>query len=622
MNVKYEAYRDGRIKVHTKKMRTLNGGFDLEEKCLEIFENCDYANSADMYIKNQVVEVEKEKQPFCQERYCKILETMYDFMSNSNINSMLYMGNAIPKAESKEMNLELLKQLGNLVCEDLGLEKKEFIVVLKSSNFDEEKEKLMERLENGEKLYIMSTYQTIGAGQNLQYGFKDKSKFVELVPYLDNGDKRHFKKDIDAIYLADITHVTVNFDAKKPISDSECMKSLIQTEELYQVGEINFKDKEKMHKKAIDARKGKANREKNKLNDARSVKMIKTQMVIQALGRLCRTHIKSPDIYIYADDTLISDLDSAELKRRILSPEMQSLLDLKGKESGTLSDEKQIIRNKAEKISTDGNVSIHRLLARGWAKESIQNWNFLRNVVLKYPTASEEDRMLNEFIKRLYICSDKDLAQYQYSQYNDFRNTVIDFDMNTVEFKDRAKKDPYTDEIIIQKVSEVDSKLPTILKYHGMREFFEENGYATSFVPEKYIMSPVLFHNIYKGALGEVSGKFILERERGIKLNEITEPEKFEFFDFEMARGVYVDFKNWKLTYQTGKNKKFDEISRKLDAVGGKRAYIINVAGSVDLKDSVSLDERIILIPALIDENGQIIKGALDKIRREDYELC
>lgn len=62
-----------------------------------------------------------------------------------------------------------------------------------------------------------------------------------------------------------------------------------------------------------------------------------------------------------------------------------------------------------------------------------------------------------------------------------------------------------------------------------MKAHFEEMGYALKFEMNEYLLSPVLFHNIYKGALGEVAGKFILSRELGIELLPITEPEYFEF---------------------------------------------------------------------------------------------
>lgn len=95
-------------------------------------------------------------------------------------------------------------------------------------------------------------------------------------------------------------------------------------------------------------------------------------------------------------------------------------------------------------------------------------------------------------------------------------------------------------------------------------------GYALKFEMNEYLLSPVLFHNIYKGALGEVAGKFILNRELGIELSPITEPEYFEFFDYKLSADVYVDFKNWKFTYVQDREEIRKDILRKLDAIGAK----------------------------------------------------
>ena len=169
-------------------------------------------------------------------------------------------------------------------------------------------------------------------------------------------------------------------------------------------------------------------------------------------------------------------------------------------------------------------------------------------------------------------------------------------------------------------MSEEESGLPAILKYKGMAEHFKEQEYASEFKENLYMMSPVLFHNIYKGALGEVAGKFILENERKIMLNPITEPDKFEFFDYEMKPSIYVDFKNWKFTYLKDKEEIHKEIIRKLDAIDGKRAYIINVIGSEEFDCHTSYDGRIVEISGLIDKNGNVIKRSLDYIKTEDYE--
>lgn len=243
-------------------------------------------------------------------------------------------------------------------------------------------------------------------------------------------------------------------------------------------------------------------------------------------------------------------------------------------------------------------------------------------MVLRYPTVSGDERNSNELIGRLYISGEKPLNRYLYSQYTDFSDVVIDFGMNRTRFLEsgRAKIQGESSNPIVLEVSDSDARLDVMMNYSGLREFFVSHGFATRFEENEYIMSPVLYHNIYKGALGEVAGKFILQNERGIRLSEITDPDKFEFFDFEMSSDVYVDFKNWKFTYAQDRQKTLEEISRKLDAIGAKRAYIINIIADDSYVPTSIVDSRIIEIPGLIDEKGMIIKETMNKIKREDYE--
>ncbi len=151
-----------------------------------------------------------------------------------------------------------------------------------------------------------------------------------------------------------------------------------------------------------------------------------------------------------------------------------------------------------------------------------------------------------------------------------------------------------------------------------MREHFVKNGYAVNFEKAKYIMSPVLFHNIYMGRLGEIVGSFILEKELGIKLNSIDDPERFEVFDYEGKDGIYVDFKNWDL-FRSDHQKQMDKILKKLERLNAERVYIVNVCSSEDFKTEETIDERIKLIPALINDDGQIIAENLGLIDREDF---
>ena len=146
--------------------------------------------------------------------------------------------------------------------------------------------------------------------------------------------------------------------------------------------------------------------------------------------------------------------------------------------------------------------------------------------------------------------------------------------------------------------------LKEIMQIPGVKALFEKHGYATSFVPNEFILTPPMFNNIYKGALGEVVGKFILEQYAGVTLQEMP-AEHFELFDYTPGNGVYVDFKN---------------VLEKLDKCGGKRAVIINIMLDHNMQITSSDNGRIIEIPYLYRlDRKEIGTEIIAKINREGY---
>ena len=147
-------------------------------------------------------------------------------------------------------------------------------------------------------------------------------------------------------------------------------------------------------------------------------------------------------------------------------------------------------------------------------------------------------------------------------------------------------------------VSQNDARLDDFLKIPCVRPLFgspvlidfeslptEEDlaaiPYAEQFAENTAIMCPTLYHNIYKGALGEVAGTAIL-RDWGIEVSEITDPDKFEKFDAVTPSGVYLDFKHW---FGSGGIDDMNFIKwafKKLKAVGGRKAIIVNILKPVE----------------------------------------
>ena len=610
---RWKAYTDGGINVHGEVINSDIQGFKAEDYC-KTFMNAEFAR----YSANIITNITDNEYQII--RYCNVLKAMCIFNKNEDIQSMLYLGMALPKKNNPGMDEGVLQQLFEYSQMETT-QSDSTVCFLKGDNFEQDKEELQQRLSSGEKIFVMSSYQTIGAGQNLQYKIPEGRKVVQLGEFTKS-DKRFLYKDFDALYLGNITNMTVNTYQDEKITSHDLLQMLFQIEELYENGEMNYSEKDQMLKLAFRSYTGSDQFTLNKLYKLKSVVVQASRMVLQAVGRMCRTFVKSPEIYLFVESELLEKLYVGELKKRILPPEMKAIVDMRESLGKDYLPEENFMLNKAEKISSVGLWTIRRMLAKDWTAESMQLWEQLRMLVLQYPTASTYDWQNNEYLQKLYITSGEKRNQYIYSQYSDFNDVTIDFGNDKVAFRNskRAKIKGNSDEVVIYEMSEIESGLPAILRYPGMKAHFEEMGYALKFEMNEYLLSPVLFHNIYKGALGEVAGKFILNRELGIELSPITEPEYFEFFDYKLSDDVYVDFKNWKFTYVQDRDEIRKDILRKLDAIGAKRVYIINVVSDKNYKPSSIVDQRLVEIPMLIREDGTVCYENLHMIRKEDFE--
>lgn len=610
---RWSSYRSGTINVHGKVIASNIQGFRANEYC-KTFMASEFAQFAANIITNVT---DNDYQII---RYCNVLKAMCIFNIKEDIQSMLYLGMALPKKNNPGMDEGVLEQIFEFAQLSTN-NKNSQLYFLKGDNFEQDKEELQQKLACGEKIFVMSSYQTIGAGQNLQYKIPEERDVVYLGNVNEN-DKRFLYKDFDALYLGNITHMTVNTYQEEKISAHDLLQMLFQIEELYENGEMNYFEKDQMLKLAFRSHTGSEQYTLNKLYKTKSVIVQASRMVLQAVGRMCRTFVKNPNIYIFVESELLEKLYVGELKKRILPPEMESIVVMREALGKDYSIEENKTLNKAEKISSVGLWTIRRLLAKDWTEESVQLWEYLRELVLRYPTADVWEWEQNEYLKKLYITSGVKQSQYIYSQYSDFTDVTIDFGNDKVAFRNskRAKMKGNSQELAIYEMSEKESGLQSILKYPGMINYFREQGYALEFQTKEYLMSPVLFHNIYKGALGEVAGKFILNKELGIELKPITELKHFEFFDYKLSDGVYIDFKNWKFTYAQDKDEIRKDILRKLDEIGGKRVYVINVVSNKEYKPSVMVDQRLVEIPMLIKEDGTISYENLHMIRKEDFE--
>ena len=603
----WRPYKEGQIQV---KLQVIDRGKDhlvLSERLGDIFSR---ETLAQKYIHRFTALGAEE---YVQKRYCNILEAMKAFWTHSDIRAFLCLNQVLPVPEKRAMDENLLRDaLKDLQCVYAPQTVGEMVILRSGDQFEESKDRLLQELQGGAKRFVLSSYQTLGAGQNLQYPIQDLSNLVTLNAEYDEIDPRFQKKDFDALYLGDVTHSVVNLNEDGPLSAQGLMKFCFQVECLYENDEISYRTLNRLLKDGIGRFSGRRPLNafaQSILRQSNSVHGQITRDVIQAVGRMGRTFLKNPSVYLFTTEKTLYDLDLACLNGRILSPEMEALLkartDLGNRETCI-----DYTHNEAERKATRGNAYILRMLNVDWTEETMALWKGLRQTVLQYPRAGLDVLNENPIIQTYYIPLAQDRHCYFYAQKGDFSEVILSFDQDKMQFTASLPEglSPST-------VSEEDARLAQILLYPGLKEHFIHHGWATEFGTDPYIMSPVLFQNIYKGALGEVAGKFILEKELGLTLQEIGDPKKFESFDFGADGDLFFDFKHWKWNMQVEERPMREKVLKKMDAVGGKRAFVVNLFSNGVSRPSCSNDGRLIEVPGILLPTGQVDQSALNYIR-------
>ena len=143
---------------------------------------------------------------------------------------------------------------------------------------------------------MLSSYQTIGAGQNLQYR---KPEDVDVVQVNDNV-RELLEKDFDCIYLEKPTNIVVNVFGNNIISEETLVRFIFEMEFLMENNEVSraagIHDIKEIFKKSDSSVK--ANLLSNRYETC-SIQNASLRVLIQAVGRICRTGLKNKNIYIY-----------------------------------------------------------------------------------------------------------------------------------------------------------------------------------------------------------------------------------------------------------------------------------------------------------------------------------
>lgn len=518
-------------------------------------------------------------------RLVKALKAVRAFVSNSNSKVQLVMTNrnVVANSEYNIFSGEIIGSIIDSICEEEEV-KVPKVYYLNSVEFLDQKENYKKDIQEGEKVILFSSYNTAGTGQNLQYEIDDK------------------EVDIDSIYLELPTNILVNINELR--EETSLIKLIYQYEALKTSGEITKRTSLGNIKIAFKhlMSAGKNDRFDNYAYGAESINNHIVKILIQAVGRICRTKNKNENINIYVDEDIYKKVDfSVAYKNgRILNQEFRKLAELgiKNIQKEThINLNKACDRNARVKTRIENMLNINRT---SWNERDVQQWGDMRDFVLKHPTISREELSLE--VKKHYYIKDFYLEARNCETINHY--IFIDDEQNDKQILydyGHEKKEKAI------RIDENGTRLTKLIRIPAVKKAFEENGYATFFKRNDCMILPVVYQNIYKGAIGEVAGRAILES-NGIKLKEITDVKKFEKFDFCLAdnNDVYIDFKNWSENDKINRDEYRKKCIEKLDKIQGEKVFIINVAAE-NFQTHRSYGDRLIEISSLCKQKSELL---------------
>jgi len=473
---------------------------------------------------------------------------------------------------------ELKKQThGNFIDKLVSENRLFYIYNSDSNNKTKYKDMFEEEIKRKSKVFIISTYQTIGIGANLEYETDD------------------IKKDYDAIYV-DIPTSFTQRDFKEDQYGSKKEKqvrAIFELESLFTRGYYSSEEYRRYVKAILKSHNIMPYLE---LSDNHNSVM---STIIQAIGRLYRTENDRSKMFIYLDSTIRHSVENFDRTNQTLLPAVKKLIDYTHQYKGDISSGDEIrsiqesinrfrIRNSKvrEKINYMLTVFQKENIDRGTVKQ----WEDTRKFLLQNPTV-DTDAIAFEFC---YSQLPKEYAHnrhYYYKQTEDYRDVEIYFD----------------DSLKTIKVSRETAMLDIIEKTQELQECVKENNICLEFKHD-HLMTPIAFNNLYKGALGEVIGKYLIEKECGVALSafNVNEGDEYERFDYKLEDdSCYFDFKYYSqktLERQTQKELR-EKAKAKLTDMKADRAVIINIFAELPSTKSrkPSVKDNIMIVPFVID---------------------
>ncbi|WP_445634854.1 Helicase/UvrB N-terminal domain-containing protein [Nostoc sp. DSM 114161] len=408
-------------------------GTDSQEQAIKQLEELlnDREAAQDLWntLLHTITDEKEESIKFAFCRYVRALTAWQYFLDHPDCHAFLCLFNKLPKPSDPKFDLHILHKYAELLLEthqnNIDSSVADTFFVLSGNNFDVNKEKLINELKDNKRRFIISAYQTIGVGQNLQFPIP-----FGIEPIHINSFRKHSNMDINGIYLDNPTNILVNI-FENNIDNDKFIKYIFQLEFIRENGDFSlnqFKSKlDEAFYRYINRYKPRRNAEDfiNPYNTNAYSRYL-NKIIIQALGRICRTNMKAPTIHILADASIRKHLIGFSLPEDVIPIREYTALFESAGESPNQSEDLIEAQNRASHKSNQTATYIRRQLSTPWTNQSVKKWQELREQVLYQPAIATVSEC-NINWSNIYLHLPNPDNSYYFSHENDYDDIEVFF---------------------------------------------------------------------------------------------------------------------------------------------------------------------------------------------------
>lgn len=565
------------------------------------------------------------------DRYYKLLKAYKAFSADADLTSGLCLGSRLP-GSGIEWNLDLLEQGAALIDGRIGtageyrygqlpenMERRLYGV--STASYAAALSQVHSLWGQGKKALIVSTYQTLGAGMNLDYRTKDMSAVTgRALPYRKPAADGSVRKDVDSIILMDIRNYRpynrFHRAEKQEVKKEELARYIAHLLAMQYCGKIaHLRVRQEIAHILSTGTSSFSDRNPDLRYDMLDYQLY---LVTQAMGRISRTTLKGRKTRIWYDASLEESIARADMteshtyefrqlhahaaanrendRKRSLAPATRTYIYMAN-----------TVRNREVKLKSAALAYYHRPVGevRDYTTSVQEYLARLHEAFMKYPTLQEQPQGdVPEGLLWHYLHTPDQVDRYHvtFEEGSDMVVNGLSLTQTT------------THKVC---VTEEATHLDKLMRNDICRKYFERKEYATRLTPGCYILPPYQLLTTYKGCIGEVCFKAIMEAVCPDICLKRFSGSLYEIADFYIeGLALMFDVKNYQPDnpcYLTQRDQ-LPNIRHKQEKAQ-RRLVVVNVLHSKEhpYKDM----QEAVYINGLIDAaTGQLIMENIEELKR------